>query len=296
MSGVKWIKLTTNMFDDEKIDFIESLPEADAILIIWVKLLTLAGKCNAGGYIFLTETIPYTEEMLAHKFRRKPNIVKLALETLSRLGMVEAIDGKILIANWEKHQNIDGMEKIRELARIRKQREREKKKLPLPKDMSRDCHVTSQSNHATELELDLDKDKEKEQTPYKKVVELYNSICTSLSKVKTATENRKKHIKARWSGDIDIFEELFTLAERSDFLTGRKPSDKNPNWKADFDWLINEHNMAKVLEGKYDNDKGGPPNGSNNRNSGSHNQQIRGSDAGKEIFPGYDRNKFEFPG
>ena len=61
------------MFEDEKIDFIESLPESDAILVIWIKLLTLAGKCNAGGFIFLTEKIPYTTEMLAHKFRRPIN-------------------------------------------------------------------------------------------------------------------------------------------------------------------------------------------------------------------------------
>ncbi|MCR8983176.1 phage replisome organizer N-terminal domain-containing protein [Brevibacillus laterosporus] len=69
MNEIKWIKITTTMFDDQKIDFLESLPEADAILVIWIKLLTLAGKCNAGGYIFLTESIPYTDEMLSHKFK-----------------------------------------------------------------------------------------------------------------------------------------------------------------------------------------------------------------------------------
>lgn len=67
MSNVKWIKITTTMFDDEKIDFIESLPEADSILIIWIKLLTLAGRTNADGLILLSDTIPYTEEVLAHK-------------------------------------------------------------------------------------------------------------------------------------------------------------------------------------------------------------------------------------
>ena len=50
MGDVKWIKITTNMFEDEKVDFIESLPEADTILVIWIKLLTLAGKCNANGF------------------------------------------------------------------------------------------------------------------------------------------------------------------------------------------------------------------------------------------------------
>ena len=68
MAEVKWIKITTDMFEHEKLDFILSLPESDAIIIIWIRLLTLAGKVNVGGYVFLTENIPYTEEMLAHKF------------------------------------------------------------------------------------------------------------------------------------------------------------------------------------------------------------------------------------
>ena len=128
MAEVKWIKLTTSMFEDEKIDYIESLPEADAILIVWIKLLTLAGKCNAGGFVFLTETIPYTEEMLAHKFRRPLNTVKLALATLERLGMIDWNDGRLTIINWGKHQNIEGMEKIREQTRKRVARYRSKQK------------------------------------------------------------------------------------------------------------------------------------------------------------------------
>ena len=104
MAEVKWIKITTNMFEDEKIDFIESLPEADSILIIWIKLLTLAGKNNLNGYIFLTQNIPYTSEMLAHKFRRPLNTVKLALETLQRLEMIEFNENTLKISNWEKHQ------------------------------------------------------------------------------------------------------------------------------------------------------------------------------------------------
>ena len=120
MGQVRWIKITTNMFEDEKIDFIESLPECDAILIIWIKLLTQAGKTNANGYIFLTEQIPYTDEMLAHKFRRPLNTVKLALNTLKKLEMIDFDnEGYLKISNWEKHQNIEGLDKIREQTRKR---------------------------------------------------------------------------------------------------------------------------------------------------------------------------------
>ena len=65
MSGVHWIKIRTDMFDDEKIRIIEQLPEADSILVIWVKLLALAGQKNANGEIFVNDEMPYTDELLA---------------------------------------------------------------------------------------------------------------------------------------------------------------------------------------------------------------------------------------
>ena len=113
MSDVQWIKITTDMFEDEKIDFIQSLPESDAIIVIWVRLITMAGKCNSNGYIFLSENIPYDENMLAHKFRKPVNVIKLALLTFVRLNMIEDTDKGIILTNWEKHQNIDGLDKIR---------------------------------------------------------------------------------------------------------------------------------------------------------------------------------------
>jgi len=93
MADVKWIKLSTDMFDDEKIDFIQSLPAGDSILVIWVRLLTMAGKCNESGYIFLAENIPYTEEALAYKFKKSINIVKSALQTFQKLKMMRQQNG-----------------------------------------------------------------------------------------------------------------------------------------------------------------------------------------------------------
>ncbi|APM39425.1 phage replisome organizer N-terminal domain-containing protein [Clostridium kluyveri] len=134
MAEVKWIKLMTDMFDDEKIDYIQSLPEGDSILIIWIRLLTMAGKCNAGGYIFLTENIPYTIDALAHKFKKPESIIKLAFSTFTKLGMIELIEnGPIFISNFTKYQNIEGLEKIkqREKEKLKKRKQREKlKELP----------------------------------------------------------------------------------------------------------------------------------------------------------------------
>lgn len=140
-SSVKWIKLSTQMFEDEKIRLIESMPEADTILIIWVKLLAQAGKTNASGYIYLAENIPFTDEMLATIFNRSLPTVRLALRTLEQFGMIEITeDHMICISNWEKHQNIEGLERIREQNRIRKRRQRELQKLSSP-EFKRDGDV-----------------------------------------------------------------------------------------------------------------------------------------------------------
>lgn len=161
MAEVKWIKITTTMFEDEKIDFIESLPESDAILIIWIKLLTQAGKTNSNGYIFLTEQIPYTDEMLAHKFRRPLSVVKLALQTLKKLEMIEFDDnGFLKITNWEKHQNIEGLDKIREQTRRRVAKFREKQaELPISNVT---CNVTVTDGNETDIDIDIDKELDKE--------------------------------------------------------------------------------------------------------------------------------------
>lgn len=110
LSDIKWIKITTDIFDDEKILLIESMPDADAIIVIWFKLLCLAGKQNNSGVFLMNGRIAYTDEMLATIFRRKVSTVRLALQTFENFGMVEIVNGTITIPNWGKHQSIDKIE------------------------------------------------------------------------------------------------------------------------------------------------------------------------------------------
>lgn len=130
MTRVKWIKLAIDMFDDEKIKIIDSMPERDLIHYVWIRLLVQAGKTNSTGDIFLSENIPYTKEMLSIIFNRSINEIELSLKILSDLRMIEIDENNFInILNWEKHQNIEGMEKIREETRKRVQNHRNKKKL-----------------------------------------------------------------------------------------------------------------------------------------------------------------------
>src|SRR5690625_291740 len=164
MSNIKWIKLSTSMFEDEKIRLIEQMPDADTILIIWVKLLAQAGKTNASGYIYLAENIPYTDEMLATIFNRPVSTVRLALKTFEQFGMI-AIDEDnfIEIANWEKHQNIEGMERVRKLNAERNRRYRERKKQKqLEKKKDSDVSVTSRDGADIDKDIEEDIDKERD--------------------------------------------------------------------------------------------------------------------------------------
>ena len=128
MSEIKWIKITTDIFDDEKICLIDALPDPDAILVIWFKIIVLAGKLNKNGVLAISPNLVYTDEMLATRFKRPLNTVRMALGIFERFGMIEVIEGVITLPNWEKHQNIDGMEKIKEQTRKRVARYREKQK------------------------------------------------------------------------------------------------------------------------------------------------------------------------
>ena len=126
---IKWIKVSTSLFDDEKIKQIRSMPGGDTMILVWLQLLLLAGRVNHDGLLVLSNTeIPYTEEMMATQFDVELKTVLLAIETFKRFGMVEIIDDIYHITNWAKHQATEGMEKIREQNRERKKAERERRK------------------------------------------------------------------------------------------------------------------------------------------------------------------------
>lgn len=163
MSEIKWIKITTDIFDDEKMCLIDALPDRDAIIVIWIKLITLAGKLNRKGVLAISKNIIYTDETLAQTFHRPLNTVRMALEVFEKFGMVEKIDGVIVLPNWEKHQNIDGMEKIKEQNRNRAARHRQKQKLLAQNNESNVTNnvmdnVTVTHGNALDKDKELDKD------------------------------------------------------------------------------------------------------------------------------------------
>lgn len=255
MAEVKWIKIVTDIFDDEKILMIEALPSADSLIVIWFKLLCMAGKSNNDGVFLMNNKIPYTDEMLAAIFRRDINIVKMALSTFENYGMIEIVDDVITIPNWNKHQTLDSYERKKERDKIYQQERRCKQKALVQEssdsrltigDSSSDV-VISEEEKEEDKEIEVDKEV-REKIDYQKIVDLYNTLCPSFPSVTYLSENRRKAIKARLNTyKIEDFEAMFKKAQESSFLKG----GNGRSWIANFDWMLKDANMAKILDGNY---------------------------------------------
>lgn len=204
MADVKWIKLATNIFDNRKIRQIESLPDGDAIIVVWVKLMCLAGNINDSGFVYFTKEIPYTDQMLAAQFNRPLTTVQLALRTFEQFEMIEVIDNVLRISNWEKYQSVDRLAEIREYNRLAKQKSREKQKLL--QDVN-DKSMTCQPCHDTDIDKDIDKEKEEDKEIYVSIISYLNQrVGTSY---RASPKKTKSCIHAR-------LEEGFTI---DDFKT-----------------------------------------------------------------------------
>ena len=152
-SDVKWIKIMVDIFDDEKIFMLEQFPEADGIIVIWFKLLCLAGKQNNSGVFVINDTIPYTDEMFSAVFRRPLNLVRLALSTFEKFGMVKIVNGTVTIPKWGKYQSLDKLGKRTEYMRGYMADYREKQKMLTAVNSLRKANVSV-------LEEEGDKDKD----------------------------------------------------------------------------------------------------------------------------------------
>ena len=214
MADVKWIKLATNIFDNRKIKQIETLPESDAIIVMWIKLLCLAGSINDNGCIYFTKEIPYTEQMLSTQFNMPLTTVQLAIQTFEQFGMVEVIDNIMMISNWEKYQNVEGLEKIREQTRIRVANHRSKQK-------QLECNVTSNVTvtecNATDIDknrLEEDKKEEKNNSKTKRFKK------PSVEEIETYCNERNNNINPN---------AFYDYYESKDWMIGK---NRMKDWKA----------------------------------------------------------------
>lgn len=207
MADVKWIKLTTDMFDNRKIKHLRRLPDGNNIVLLWIMLLTMAGRCNAGGMIFLTENIPYTTKMLADELGFEESTVILGIKALESLNMVATDNGIFTISGWEEYQNTDKLAEMQEKHRLRQAKYREKQKA-----LQGDVTVTSPVTLGDALDIDKEKDLDLD-------LEVNNnSTPTATKKHKYGThknvlltDEEYKKLQERFPNDYD--ERINTLSE-----------------------------------------------------------------------------------
>lgn len=297
MADVKWIKITTDIFDDEKILLIESLPSADSIIVIWFKLLVFAGKQNNNGVFIMMDRIAYTEEMLASVFRRDISTIRLALNTLEQFGMIEIIDKVITIPNWHKYQTLDAYEKKKERDRQYQQQRRTRQKLlvnqtfnetsgecppirndfnesPLYENKSSDNRLTSEDKSPCVVVSEEDKeiDKEKDIERDKELIVSKDTICSTdvqrvidewnflgLHKVTKMVSGTQRYSLLRKRIQEYGLDEVLRAIK----LIHRCPflmGNNSRGWQITFDWFVKPNNFPKVLDGNYlDKAAGGGP-------------------------------------
>lgn len=156
MGEVQWIKLYVNTFNvSRKLKQIEQMKGGDTIIVVWIKLLCLAGSVNDGGMVYVTPDIPFTVEGLAEELRKPVKAVRQALDTLARYDQIIMDDaGFIRVSSWDKYQDLDRLEEIRAKDRERKRVKREQEKQNSKRDNSTDSprNIRGQSTESPVIE------------------------------------------------------------------------------------------------------------------------------------------------
>ncbi|MDU4026571.1 MAG: phage replisome organizer N-terminal domain-containing protein [Anaerococcus sp.] len=259
MAGISWIKLSVNIFDDEKIKLIKSMPEGDAIILIWIQLLCLAGKTNDNGAVYIGQHMNYTDEMISTICNQPLNTVRLALKTFEQFEMINLDeDGLISIANWEKHQNIEGMEKVRAQTRKRvakyraKQKELESSNANVTLRNGTDKNRIDKNKNRLDIDKNTNNSHVDDEDFKTQIIDTWNSLDKNIPRIQTLNTNTQRYqmLRARINEHgLDTVIKAIKSIDQSKFLKGYVS-----DFRITIDWFIKPNNFIKVLEGNY-NDK-----------------------------------------
>jgi predicted phage replisome organizer len=267
-----WIKLKTDFFNQETIDFLLSQKNGCEYIVLYQMLCLQTANSNGQLSTKIGEMIiPYNVDKIVRDTKYFDfDTVTVALELFKKLGLIYQDDNNVLsIAGYDSM--IGSETKAAERQRIH--RSKQQKALSMCDNVTAMSQEMSQKNcDIVDTEIEIEKEIEKDieidnnnttcytstsvdepKTKPADIVTLFHDICKSYPKVRAMSENRRKAINARIrTHGVDAIKEVFEKAENSDFLKGRN----NNNWSANFDWLMKDGNFCKVLDGNYDNKNG----------------------------------------
>ena len=245
-----WLKLKDDFFTDKRIKKLRRIAGGDTYTIIYLKMMM---KCmNNDGILEYDGIEDSFADELALDLDEDADNVQITVNFLMQAGLLE-----------EMGENHFLMTEVPELIgsetanaqRVRDFRNKQKA-LQCNADVT---EVKQLCNVEKEIEKEKEKDIEKreekrESINYQQIADMYNDTCVSFPRLTTLSDTRKKAIRARLNTyTIDDFALMFAKAEASSFLKG----GNDRNWSATFDWMIKDSNMAKILDGNYDNKASG---------------------------------------
>jgi len=241
-----WLKLMKDFFQQPKMKKLRRIAGGDTYTVIYLKLQLLSLE-NCGQLYYEGIEEDFAEEV-ALTIDEEVENVRFVLLYMQQQGLIEEIsNGEYVLPEAVK---CIGSETA-SAERMRNLRQRQATALLSAETSQCDGAVTQRD---TEIEKETEKDKDnkskREKIDYQLIADMYHRLCPSFPQIRSLSEARKKAIKARLRVyTLDDFKRMFEMAERSDFLKG----SNDRNWSANFDWLIKDANMAKVLEGNYEN-------------------------------------------
>ena len=239
-----YIKLKEDFFDDDAMKIIESMPDGYIYSNILLKLYLKSLKHN--GKLMFNDRVPYNSTILSAVVGHQVGTVEKAIDVFKQLDLIEVLDdGAIFMLDIQNYIGTSSTEADRK----REYRYRIKSEKEALGQMS--GHLIGHSSLEIEKEIEIEKEKEnRERVDFNSIVDAYHQHCPSFSRVRNLSDARKKAIKARLKtySEEDLIE-AFDKAEASTFLKG----GNDRNWTADFDWILKDANLAKILDGKYDN-------------------------------------------
>lgn len=257
------MKLKENFFQDKTIKKLRKIAGGDTYTVIYLKLMLLGLK--DGGKLFFDGVENSFHEELALEIDEDSENVKFTLMFLEKTGLLEEINESELFLTRMPEMIGSETDKAELMRRKRAQnRVQSGNNVTGALPGVTLCYTEIEKEKDKEIDTEIEREKDgtadeppappRPPVPYEAIKDFYNLTCSSFPRCTTMSENRKKAIKARFTSGytLEDFKKVFVNAEGSSFLKGRN----DRNWTATFDWMIKDSNMAKILEGNYDDRKG----------------------------------------
>lgn len=253
-----WLKLNNTYFNQLEQKKMRRQEHGKDMQIIYLRMMLLS--IDKGGFIYYQGVYDTIEEELAEEFSEDVELVRATLKYLSENNMMTLNENSDCFL--PQAVECTGSESY-SAERMRRMRKKSKVSQCDADVTACDASVTAGDE---EIEKELDKEIEnRERVDYQQIADLYNETCVSFPRLTKLSDSRKKAIRARLKQyGLDDFRRMFEIAESSDFLKGKN----NKNWSATFDWMVKDANMAKILDGNYNDKKEGGDNGEQNGEAG----------------------------